>query len=112
MKKTLYLLFVLGLVLALACTLAATPISDIRANEDKFMGKDVTVAGTVEETVNPPLGNTDYFKVRDDSGEIWVATTGELPQKGNKIRVKGKVSPGVSIGSMQAGVIIKESPKR
>lgn len=79
-----------ALLLGLACF--STKISDILANPRNYEGKQVTVSGTVEGTLN--LLVIKGFTLSDGTGELRVATERILPKRGERITVTGTLEQG------------------
>lgn len=91
-----------------ACSgLFPTRIGDIHASPRKFAGRQVTVKGTVTETVN--LLFVKYFVIRDDTGEIPVVTERVLPARGETVTINGKVQEAFALGDERLLVIVEPS---
>lgn len=96
-------------LLAEACSgLLSTRIGDIHASPRQFDGKQVTVKGTVTETVN--LLFVKYFVVQDETGEIPVVTERILPAKGETVTISGRVQESFALGD-ERWIVIVESAK-
>ena len=67
--------------------LTATKIKDILDHPRNYEKKEVTIYGTVTDAVS--LLVFKYFEIEDDTGRIKVMTSRMLPQKGEKLQVKG-----------------------
>lgn len=91
MKKIIFLL--IALIFIAGC--AGTQISDIKDNTDEYLGKEVTLKGTVSNTIK--LGDLSGFTLNQDSGKISVASD-TLPADGDEVTVKGVVMKEVLIG--------------
>ena len=87
--------------------LFSTPIGKILADPRAYAGKTVTVSGEVTQIFSLVL--IKYFRVRDETGEIIVVTGKPLPKVGTKVKVKGTVQEGFSIGDQQLIVIVEQS---
>lgn len=61
-------------------------IKDINLEKSE---KIVRVKGTVEKTV--PLIRSSSYKIQDDTGSVWVVTSGSLPMLETEIRIEAKV---------------------
>jgi len=77
------------LLIALAfCTLlligCASKISEVK--NEKYMGKTVTLTGTVENTIK--IGSLSGYTLKDDTGTIGVSSE-TLPKEGDKITISG-----------------------
>jgi hypothetical protein len=98
------------LVLASCAAVFATRIADIQNAPTKYDGREVTVAGKVTSAHN--LLVVKYYEVDDGTGEIPVVTQSELPKKGDKVRVKGRVNQAFVLGTAHLVVIVEEPPSR
>ena len=73
----------------LADKFTATKIQNILDHPRDYENKEVTVSGTV--TGSTSLLVIKFFEVKDDTGTIKIVTDRVLPQKGEKIRVTGRM---------------------
>ena len=90
--------------------LHATDIGKINSNPRDYVNKELTISGTVKERFS--LFMVKYFILQDTTGEITVVTDKPLPAVGARIRVKGHVEEGFSLGDQQYLVFIEKSNKR
>jgi hypothetical protein len=98
---------VLAAVLGLACgTLFPTPIRNILDSPATYEGKTVLISGDVEESVNVLI--LRYYLVRDESGRIPVVTSGAVPRRGTRVRVRGVVRQAFAIGDESLTVLIEK----
>jgi hypothetical protein len=115
--------FLLTLVLAVGLLTAACPqrtsIGEIESNSSRYVGKEVAVAGTVENGYGVSLpqilirnGSGGMYKIDDGTGEIWVVTQRSVPQKGARIGVKGKIQNGITINGRNYGLVLMEDDRR
>lgn len=65
----------------------ATDIKEIKENRTDYLGKEVTIKGTVVSTV--PF--TKIYEVKDETGSLYVNTPNELPDKDGAYRIRGVV---------------------
>ncbi len=94
-RKTLLAALVICVAfLNLACDamnrFTATKIKDILDHPRDYENKDVTVYGTVTNSVS--LLVVKYFELQDETGTIKVVTDKLLPTKGEKIKVTGRMA--------------------
>jgi hypothetical protein len=101
---------VLMALVAGCSALWSTKIRAIKENPGAFEGREVAIAGQVTSTWN--LVFVKYFKVRDDTAEIYVVTESALPREGDHVRVKGKVDQAFAIGGNRMLVVIERAPRR
>jgi hypothetical protein len=85
-----------------------TPIGEIMKNPSSFEGREVTLRGTVVESNKIPFVNVTVFSLKDDTGQITVTTSMDLPPRGKKITVKGKVENVAILAGKSFGVTVAE----
>lgn len=114
--------FLLTLILAIGIFAAGlskrVSIGDIESNSSKYIGKKVTVSGTVENSYGASLpqiimrnGTGGTYKIDDGTGEIWVVTQRNIPQKGARLKVKGKIQNGVTFNGRNYGLVLYEDDR-
>lgn len=95
-------------LLAGACDVAnrftTTKIKNILDHPRDYEKKEVTISGTVTDAASIIV--TKYFEVQDDTGTIKVLTDRVLPQRGEKIRVTGRMES-IEFGSDRV-IVIRE----
>jgi hypothetical protein len=100
MKKLLLLLLLLVLagvgwllwVNGLLDPLLSTPIAELHgAAASHPEGDRVAVHGHVTARVDVPFSSTDFYRVGDGSGEVWVRTEEGMPPEGSRVLVRGVV---------------------
>lgn len=117
MKKVYLLSLILMIgMLAAACP-KRTSIADIEDNPSKFYTKEVAVAGTIKDSygISIPIlknGQGGIYKVDDGTGSIWVITKRNVPSKGARLGIKGKVQNGVNYNGKNYGLVIIEDDRR
>ncbi|HEX8246794.1 MAG TPA: hypothetical protein VF599_01310 [Pyrinomonadaceae bacterium] len=116
--KAFLLILVLAIGLFAAGAAKRISIGEIEANSSKYVGKKVTVTGTVETGYGVSLpeilirkGTGGTYKIDDGTGEIWVVTQRSVPQKGARIKVKGKIQNGVTYNGTNYGLVIYEDKR-
>jgi hypothetical protein len=102
------------LVLALAmtaalvsCGLVATDIASITSRPGDYLGREVTVSGTVGDAVKLPLLPGAY-SIKDETGEILVVTKDQPPPSGSRLRLRGRVESAATLGSRVLGLHLAE----
>lgn len=80
------LIAILALALLFGCAMSATKIGDIKSNPDKYLGKEVTVSGTVTDSIK--LGKLSGYTLEDATGSIKVSSA-SLPADGSNVTVSG-----------------------
>ena len=81
-------------------------ISEIMSNPRYFEGKNVTVSGTVKNSFS---AGVKLYSIDDGSGIIYVKTEKAVPLEGEKVRVKGKFSQFIKIGTRQYSIITEDN---
>ena len=99
----------LASVSAVAACSSATKIGDVLASSSKYQGKEITIKGTVGETVWLAAAGRGTYQLGYGSGNIWVITTQPPPQKGQSSSTKGTVEPGFSLLGRSYGTVIVET---
>jgi hypothetical protein len=88
--------------------IGVTPIGDIVRDPATFQGKEVHLKGTVREIRTIPVINARSYILVDGSGEISVSTRGELPAKGEKLVVRGRVESIAIVSGKSFGTAFHE----
>jgi len=107
MRKNKNILFatVLSVLLLSAC--GATKIGRINADPMHYRNKTVSVKGTVTNSFGALVAGG--YQVEDDTGKIYVISTRSgVPSKGQRVEVKGRVTPGVTVMGKSFGTAITE----
>src|SRR5262245_54183004 len=113
----------IALVFVLAISAAAcggTTLNKVLHDRGPYRDRDVTVRGTVTESVSV-LGRGAY-KITEGDQSLWVITTSSAPRKGARVDVTGRVQDKFNLGSLggvlnlpasvQQGVVLMESSRR
>lgn len=67
--------------------LGTTPVKDLANNPAEYVGKEVHVTGTVENTIK--LGTLSGYSLTDDDGNSVRVSSKALPAEGSKLTVSG-----------------------
>ncbi len=110
------LVFYSALAMALMLLLAGcdalpfgyTPVKDISATPANFEGKEVKLKGRVTGIVRLPMLDVKAYTLKDDTGEISVATMGTLPAVNDEVSLRGTVKSAVIIGGQVMGLRVEE----
>ncbi len=106
-SRTLVVVALAGMLLLAGCR-SHTPIADINKDPSQYLGKDVTISGSVSTSFSA-LGN-GVFQVDDGTGQMWVYSQNfGLPANGGKVSVTGKVEQGFSFLGRSYGVILRQT---
>ncbi len=83
-------------------------IGEILKNPSKFEDSIVTVAGEAEPGLAFEFVNEQPYLLKDPTGQIWVITKGLMPEKGQKIKVRGAIQTPYQIKGRRYEVAIVE----
>ena len=95
-------------ILFLAAGCGGTKVADIQNSLDKFKDQEITLGGKVVETLTLPFIRKGAYQLDDGSGRIWVIPEGDVPARGDKVKVMGTVRAGVEIAGKNFGVVLME----
>lgn len=89
---------------------STVPIGDIEASA---VDTDITVQGTVQQTV--PLLNRWLYEIKDDdnTGTVWILSAEPPPAVGDQVRLRGTLSyRPIVIGELEQGEYYLEEKQR
>jgi hypothetical protein len=90
---------ILAAALGLALSGCATKtINQIMAEPSRYNNEEVTIKGTVTESVSL-LGHGSY-RLDDGTGSLWVVSKKGVPRKGARVKVSGKIRDVADLGSI------------
>jgi hypothetical protein len=107
-----------GAILLMSLGLAScqpTKIGDILADPGAFRGKEVSIAGTVTNSMGGSIGpiSAGAYEVDDGTGKLWVISEKRgAPTRGAHVGVKGHVSQSVTIMGRNFATVVQESDRR
>jgi hypothetical protein len=110
------LTFLLAVVASAAC--ASVTINKVLADPTRYRDREVTLSGQVSDSYS--LGSRGAYRLRDDSGQLWVISEQGVPRTGAEVKVTGRIREGYNVGSLGArlpaglgsGVVLLESSHR
>lgn len=85
--KKIFAAALLSLLLFGCMGIGTTPIEEIKENPSDYTGKEVTVHGTVENTVK--LGSLSGYTLTDEDGNSIRVSSESLPEEGKEVTVSG-----------------------
>jgi hypothetical protein len=88
-----------------------TAIEKIISNPSAFTGKEVSIEGEVADRT-AIFGVPKFYKVRDKSGEIIVATRRSLPEIKSNVGVKGRIDDAFALGDQKLVVFVEGSVEK
>jgi membrane protein implicated in regulation of membrane protease activity len=113
-------LAVLAFALVLTTACASTNINRILSDPSRYRNQEVTVKGTVTESMS--IIDRGVYRLEDKSGQIWIVSGQGVPRTGAKVSVTGKIRDVYDIGSlggrldlpqtMKSGLVMVESSHR
>jgi hypothetical protein len=72
----------------------------------RFRDRSVRVEGQVDRSFGALV--TGVYQVQDDTGKLYVFSNSGVPRKGSRVKVKGKVMQGLTLGNRNFGTILRE----
>ncbi len=82
-------------------------IGEIRADPGKYLGKECKVKGYVTRVLDIPFTSDDYFKINDETGEIWIFTHRGVPPENKEVKVTGVLERAITIMGIEIGYRIR-----
>ncbi len=107
--RKINIFFVLILLILLIQCAASVRIGDIKNTPSRFHDKKVTISGTIDETITLPILGIAVYQLNDGTGTIWIKPKEMTHEKGEHVRVTGKLKVGVTISGKSFGLILIES---
>ena len=82
----------------------------MKYNPGRFQDKTVSIEGVVTSSWGVPLVPFKLYKVDDGTGEMTVlAQGGNVPTKGARVKVKGRVKDVATLGGSNIGLHIRQT---
>jgi hypothetical protein len=95
------------------CALVArnANIADLKRNPGRYHDKTVAIDGVVTSSYGTSFLPVNVYKVNDGTGEVTVIAQNsrDVPTKGARVRVKGKVGEVATFGGQAFGLHIRQS---
>ena len=89
------------LLVALTGTACATKSIDrVLADPTRYRDRQVQIAGEVVDSYS--LLGRGVYRVRDDTGQLWVLSDRGLPRDGARVKVKGTIREPFNLGGLGA----------
>ena len=111
MKYGNALILLVVIILVTVCA-SVVHINDIKQRPRDYHDKHITISGTVDDVITLPILGVGVYQIDDGSGQIWVKPSGDVPYKGDRVRVSGTVKVGLEISGKTFGLIlIEDSPE-
>lgn len=97
-----------GMLFTSGC--GSVKIGRILSDPTRFNNRHVTVRGTVNRSVGAIVAGV--YEVRDETGSLYVLSSGATPIKGAQVKVDGRVNSGVTFMGKSFGTILRENNHR
>ena len=110
----IFTLVVAGLLIAALLTVSCastTNVSTILGDPQKYAGQQVTVKGTVADTVWVGQLSKGAYELDDGTGTIWVVTSQPPPQMGATVTSQGTVENAITLGDHVIGTHVSEQTR-
>ena len=111
MRKLMVLVLVSTMLVFTSLQVSAeeiTRISEINESPVNFDGKEVRLKGIPKEATRIPLVKLKTYVLEDDSGEITIFTSDDLPVMGEKLRIRVRVESLAIIMGEPLGMTVVE----
>jgi len=103
------LLVFAGMLSGCALTMRRTSVAELKYNPARYHNKTVSIDGVVTSSWGVPLVPFKLYKVDDGTGEMTVVSqSGQVPNKGARVRVKGRVSDIATLGGQSLGLHLEQ----
>ena len=76
---------------------ASTTVNKILADPARYRDRDVRLSGSVVDSYS--FANRGAYKIDDKTGQLWVVSDRGVPRRGARVKVKGTIQQGLSLGS-------------
>jgi hypothetical protein len=80
------------LLVVSAASCATASVNKVLADPSRYRDKDVTVTGEVSDSFS--VMSRGAYRIKDDSGQLWVVSDKGVPRNGARVEVKGKIREG------------------
>ena len=102
--------FALVVILSGCAFATRQSIAELKGNPGRFHDKTVSVEGVVTSAWNVPFVPVKLYKLDDGTGEMTVlAQNGEVPTRGARVKVKGRVEDVATLGGSSLGLHIRQT---
>ena len=108
------LIAVVALLAVAGCRDNRTSIGRILENPDRYLDREVTVAGEVTKVYSAPLiiAEPGIYQIDDGTGLIWVITKYGTPRVGSEVGLKGIVESPIKLLGEHIGAVIREERRK
>jgi hypothetical protein len=100
---------VLPVASACALSLRTPSIAELQRHPGRYQDRTVAVSGVVTTSWGVPLVPLRFYRVDDGTGELTVVSQGtHTPARGERIRVRGRVTDVALVGGSAIGLHLRE----
>lgn len=108
-RLSLRMLAVAFAALSCACAIRSASIADLQQRPGRYEDRTVTLNGVVTDSWGVPLLPYKFYRIDDGTGQIAVLSqNSRMPGKGERVRVKGRVSNVAVLGGRSLGLHLRE----
>jgi hypothetical protein len=109
LSRVALLLALIGTSSACALSLRSPSIAELNRYPGRYQDHSVSINGVVTTSWGLPLLPFRFYKVDDGTGEVTVLSEhSRMPARGERVRVKGRVSDVAVIGGRPLGLHLQE----
>ena len=94
-QRALLIVALLALIGSAAC---ATSINRVLADPSRYRDREVTISGQVSDSYS--VANRGFFRVQDETGQLWVVSDRGVPRNGARVSVRGTIREGFNLGGL------------
>ena len=94
--RAIQVLLLAALFVASGC--ATKSISKVLADPTQYRDREVQISGEVVDSYSV-LGR-GFYRVRDNSGQLWVMADSGVPRDGARVKVKGTIREAFNVGGL------------
>lgn len=113
MTKPIAVVVLAASLLVAGCAARQVKIAELKDQPARYNDQTIRVTGMVTDSYGIPLVPFRLYNVDDGSGEISVISrSGNAPNRGARVEVKGKLSEVAVLGGRSIGLHITEEDRR
>jgi hypothetical protein len=97
-KNRLLLLLVTVVAMTTGACASTKSINDLLADPGRYRDRTVQLSGEVVDSYS--VGNRGAYRLKDNTGELWIVSDDGVPRRTARVIVKGRVREGFNLGSL------------
>jgi hypothetical protein len=94
----MFVLLMAGVGLTTGACASTKSINDLLADPGRYRDRTVQLSGEVVDSYS--VGTRGAYRLKDDTGELWIVSDEGVPRRTAKVTVKGRVREGFNLGSI------------